>query len=390
MRDRRRYRETVSLRVRRGARVLSQIQFPANPVYQGQLLNVPSNLNYLLKCKKSGSWHKSFLPFTRPYIWTSKVRPYFVDLEDSPSTIATIPSFLESAQLELLWNCKITDDPKSSNSLNMYSSLVTESTSQVQADMKVAVFLDVSGAGSFQHFVQDCLPIISLIQDLPEIPKDIPIIVREPDHNFTSFKSYLNAINCQNPIHFLRSGASITVEKLFFLRFYPFNAIYSLPPLLYESTYSKFHSSANSLPTEKRNVILVNRHEKIRNFNDLEPIVARLEKWCKQTNLELKLLNPKTTSFDELQDVFSKTKYVFAVHGGANYNMIWAPPDATLIEFIPTQATDSLFHMTLSYGQNYLPYALPHDKGEKFYHVSSLDIDLIISYLDSIDINFDS
>jgi hypothetical protein len=272
----------------------------------------------------------------------------------------------------------------------MYSSIITESTSQVKADLKMAVFMDVSGAGSFQHFIQDCLPIISLIQDLPEITKEIPIIVREPDHNFFSFQSYLEGINCQNPIHFLRSGASITVEQLYFFRFDPFNALYSLPPLLYESTYSKFHSLGHSAPTEKRNVVLVNRNEKIRNFDDIELIVAQLETWCRQKNLDLTVFDPKTSNFNEIRKVFSKTKYVFAVHGGANYNMIWAPPDATLVEFIPTKSTDSLFHMTLSYGQNYLPYALPHDKGDKTYYVSTLDMDLIISYLDSIDRNFDS
>jgi len=386
--DRRRYRETVSRKIRTRASVLRRIEFPLVPIYKGNLLIIPSNVPNLMKCEKSGSWIKNRIRLGRSHIWVSKSRKYFVDIKHSISIIAGDTSLLRSASLELLANCRITDDHKSGKSLNIYSSLVNYTDDP--SDLEMAIFLDVSGAGSFQHFVQDCLPIISLIQDLPEIPQGIPIILREPDMHFLSFRSYLDAIKCTNPIYFIKRQFSIVVEKLYFVRFLPFNANYSLPPSLYESMYSKLSLSKLTLLNRQRSVILVNRQERIRNFKEFKSIANRLGDWCARNSLELQVLNTKEMEFHELQRAFSCAKFVFAVHGGANYNMIWAPSDATLIEFIPTQSTDSLIHLTLSCGQNYVPYALQHDKGDMYFNVSTEDIDTITDYLDSAHQNLDT
>ena len=103
--------------------------------------------------------------------------------------------------------------------------------------------------------------------------------------------------------------------------------------------------------------------------------------WSKTRDLGFSVLNTKESNFEDIRSSFSMAKYVFAVHGGSNYNMIWAPPDSVLVEFIPSEATDSLFHLVLSYGQTYLPYALPQDKGDLKFKVTKTDIDIILESL---------
>jgi hypothetical protein len=41
-----------------------------------------------------------------------------------------------------------------------------------------------------------------------------------------------------------------------------------------------------------------------------------------------------------------------------------------------------LLHLVLSFGQTYLPYALPHGKGDAYFKVSASDLESILQVLD--------
>jgi hypothetical protein len=380
IRNRRRYREVFAHKVRKKSEVLAEIKFPEHQKYPGRVLQVPSNLSFLEKCQKSGSWVINYLPMGRPYIWTSKQRRYFLGLPNISHSLAADPSLLKSVRLEKYLNCQVSTDAASDQSLNIYSSYVNQAVKDPSIDK--AILMDVSGGESFQHFIQDCLPLISLIQQFPEIPDDAPLIIRRPAPEFLSFETYLKKLNINNPIIFTDEYSSLQIKELYLLQFKPFNATYSIPPLLYQFMYEKFQSNSSPQSEGKRIAIVIDRRETIRNFDNLSLLYKNLNHWCKEHSLILKLINIKELKLEEIQSVFSQAKFVFAIHGGGNYNMIWAPKDCTLIEFVPTEATDSLLHLVLSFGQTYLPYALPHNKGDAYFKVSASDLESILQVLD--------
>ena len=380
IRDRRRYREVFAHKVRKGSEVLADIEFPEHQKYPGRVLQVPSNLSLLEKCQKSGSWVINHLPLGRPYVWTSKQRRYFLGLPNISHSLAADPNLLKSVRLEKYLNCEVSPDAASNQSLNIYSSCVNQAVKD--PEIEKAILIDVSGGESFQHFIQDCLPLISLIQQFPEIPNDAFLIIRRPAPGFISFGTYLKKLNINNPIIFTDQYSSLKVKELYSLQFKPFNATYSIPPLLYHYMYEKFQSNSSPQIEGNRIVLVIDRREKIRNFDNMSLLHKRLNHWCKKNSLMLKIINIKELTLEEIQSVFSQAKFVFAIHGGGNYNMIWAPLDCTLIEFVPTDATDSLLHLVLSFGQTYLPYALPHDKGDVYFKVSAFDLESILQVLD--------
>jgi hypothetical protein len=380
IRNRRRYREVFAHKVRKKSEVLAEIKFPEHQKYPGRVLHVPSNLSLLEKCQKSGSWVINYLPLGRSYIWTSKQRRYFLGLPNISHSLAADPSLLKSVRLEKYLNCQVSTDAASDQSLNIYSSYVNQTVKD--PDIDKAILMDVSGGESFQHFIQDCLPLISLIQQFPEIPDDAPLIIRRPAPEFLSFETYLKKLNINNPIIFTDEYSSLQIKELYLLQFEPFNATYSIPPLLYQFMYEKFQSNSSPQSEGNRIAIVIDRRETIRNFDNLSLLYKSLNHWCKERSLILKLINIKELTLEEIQNAFSQAKFVFAIHGGGNYNMIWAPKDCTLIEFVPTEATDSLLHLVLSFGQTYLPYALPHGKGDAYFKVSASDLESILQVLD--------
>ncbi len=94
---RRRYREVFAHKVRKKSEVLAEIKFPEHQKYPGRVLQVPSNLSFLEKCQKSGSWVINYLPMGRPYIWTSKQRRYFLGLPNISHSLAADPSLLANS-----------------------------------------------------------------------------------------------------------------------------------------------------------------------------------------------------------------------------------------------------------------------------------------------------
>ena len=169
------------------------------------------------------------------------------------------------------------------------------------------------------------------------------------------------------------------VEELFVLDFKPFNALYNLPASIYLSLYEKLQ---RPISQKSDKVIIVEREEKTRNFAEFELLKHKIDKWAHDHNLDLVILKPHQEDLSTIIRLFSTSKYVFAIHGGANYNIIWAPQDCTLVEFIPMCSTNSLFHLALSFGQNYLPFALTHDLKDTVFHVSEAEIDSILCRLD--------
>ena len=374
---RRRYRDVFSYGARMRSSSIKTIYFKGSRAYKGDLLVVLSNLAKLMLCVKSGSWQASRLSFVKGYRWTSRFRPYFVGKKQIAHSIQADPAFIQEVQLKVFKKCRVSLDPDRQRSLNMYACLVDLTFKK--PNYSQAILLSINGADSFQHFIQDCFPLLSLVEDLDEVPLSAPLILLSPSENFLSFTSYLQSLGINRPVVFISNQNPIVVEELFVLDFKPFNALYNLPASIYLSLYEKLQ---RPISQKSDKVIIVEREENTRNFAEIELLKHKIDKWAHDHNLDLVILKPHQEDLSTIIRLFSTSKYVFAIHGGANYNIIWAPQDCTLVEFIPMCATNSLFHLALSFGQNYLPFALTHDFKDTVFHVSEAEIDSILCRLD--------
>jgi hypothetical protein len=360
---------------------IKTISFKESGAYKGDLLVVPSNLAKLMLCMKSGSWQASRLSFAKGYRWTSRFHPYFADEERMAYSRQANPAFMQEVQLKVFKKCRVALDPDRHKSLNMYACLVDLSFDKPTYSQ--AILLGINGADSFQHFIQDCFPLLSLVESLDEIPPSAPLILLLPSDTFPLLTSYLQSLGIKRPVIFISDQISFVVEDLFVLDFKPFNALYNLPASMYLSLYEKLQRP----PSQKFNkVIIVERNEKTRNFADIELLKYKIGNWANSHNLDLVILKPHLEELGTMIRLFGESKYVFAIHGGANYNIIWAPQDCTLVEFIPMFSTNSLFHLALSFGQNYLPFALTHDFKDAVFHVSEAEIDSILCRLDYLQV----
>jgi capsular polysaccharide biosynthesis protein len=158
--------------------------------------------------------------------------------------------------------------------------------------------------------------------------------------------------------------------------------MYGLPSELYSDTHRLFNASTN-YDSKNKGVLLLERRELSRNFKHSERVSKKISKWAQSQGLTFKSINTSSLGFEDIRRNFQEAKFIFAIHGGANYNIIWAEPKTTFVEFIPTRATDSLASLAISYGLDYLPYALNHDKGDFEFEVKESDLELIFKTLES-------
>ena len=376
---RRRYRDVFSFGARMRSTSIRTIPFEGFTNYKGNLIVVPSNLTKLMLCKKSGIWQKSISHFRKGYRWTSKFQPYFAGGKHISYSTQFNPVFMEEVKLKVFRKCRVTLDPDRHKSLNMYACRLNLSLDK--PNHKQAILLSINGADSFQHFVQDCLPLLAFVEELNEIPPCAPLILLSPSENFSSLNFYLQSLGISRPLIFMSDQNSFVVDELFVLDFKPFNALYNLPSTMYLSLHKKLRRQPAKKPNK---VILVERSEKVRNFADIEIIRRKINKWAHVNNLDLVILKPHLEELDTIVTLFAESKYVFAIHGGANYNIIWASQESTLVEFLPIFSTNSLFHLALSFEQNYLPFALNHAVNDVLFHISEESIDSVFLQLDSL------
>jgi capsular polysaccharide biosynthesis protein len=201
-----------------------------------------------------------------------------------------------------------------------------------------------------------------------------------PLANFKSHKFFFECLGITNPITYIEKKV-LYFDNLYMIELNPFNAIYATHSDLYKNVYNFIHQKKENQPTKMENVVVLLRNEKTRNFANPEKLKRLFVKYANKLNLNLIFLDSNDIQFNDLLDILGNAKYVFAAHGGANYNMIWASKNATLIEFIPIRSTDSLQHLVLSVGQKYFPYAIDFDKQSFDFEVTDIDLDRIFAEL---------
>jgi hypothetical protein len=359
-------------------RIVKEKKFKKEPVYLGAFKIVPSNVLLLKSCYKSGSWVRAKCLGREWVFWTSRKLKYFAELPNAESSRNFGAGIITKSQMTSFHNV-IIDHDYPTNSLNIYNRGIIKKNGNFQHNE--AFYLCVNGADNFQHFVQDFLPIlVSLRTDLNEKP-NVPILLNRPSMEFQKFDLFFDLLNISNPRIYVDSKG-IGFRELYFLDFKPKNRIYCLPSEMYRDLFDLVLKEKIFKEKKKKNLVCFIRDEKSRNFADTYFVKKELTSWANCQNLDPIFLNPSHVDIKYLINALSNAKYVFGAHGGAIYNMLFASRNATLIEFIATDSTDSLMHIIRSFGQHYLPYAVKMDKGSFEFKISKQDFNSIFKRLE--------
>jgi hypothetical protein len=374
--DRRTYKKLISRRI--STIDVATYVFSSETKYESQLIIPRQNVKNLTLCKKSGSWVRVRF-FKKIFVfWTSMYLSYFGKITSVSNETRNFGiGIITGAKITKLNNVYISSKPVI-NSLNIYNHKINVSNST--SEVRSAFYLCVNGADQFQHFIQDFLPILSFIHSFLRNKPELPLIVKKPSGNFKDYEYYFELLGLKNPKIFIDNNDQF-VENLFMLDFIPMNAIYCLPKELYSSMFQLVHKNKKYIACETKNLVLFVRKEKTRNFANQNLLIQEFESRSKALGLKPIFLDTSKSNLDYTINVLSNAKYIFGVHGGSIYNMIFAAPESTLIEFITTESTDSLSHMIRSFGINYMPFAIIGSKGSHELEISIEDLDCIFEAL---------
>jgi capsular polysaccharide biosynthesis protein len=358
--------------------VIKTYNFPNETVYAGKLIIEAENTENLKSCKKSGTWIKLKFFGKSIHFWTSIERRYFKNISNYLDTIVANQTVITTAKLVILKSVKVIHNKKDGSSLNLYNSKIKRN--RILKNNEKGFYLNVKGSESFQHFVAETLPILGLTREFLIGQPELQIIMPQPLPNFKTHKYFFERLGITNPIRYIEKN-NLCFEELYIIELHPFNAIYATPSTLYKNVYESIHTMKESQALKMDNLVVFLRNENTRNFANLPKIKQLFEKYANELNLNLIFVDSNAIQANDLVEILENAKYVFGAHGGANYNMIWAHKDTTLIEFIPTNSTDSLQHLVLSSGQKYFPYAIAFDKRDFSFEISEIDLDRIFAEL---------
>ena len=326
----------------------------------------------LSKCSKNGGYKKFF----GHWVWVNQKIIYFPNNQEKIVNYGGVPNFISEATLVCAENAEIFPNKFMDNYRQKYTFYITQNKSMIN-DLDRAISFNIGGANSFQHFLQDCIPVIAMSKKFLEKNPKIPILLPESNSNFKNRDYFLKKIGITNRIIETNKIDSLKIKELYFWNFYPFNAQYSLPPIFYRELRSIISDQNSSC--KKRSVVLFIRSEKMRNFRKLEELKKFLLNFADLKNLDLEIIN---TSIEEITTIELKIKralILIGIHGGSTYNAILCQDDCTVIEFIPIRNTNSNINFLSYSGVKYLPIPGDFDFFDESIEVSIPNLNLALS-----------
>jgi hypothetical protein len=229
---------------------------------------------------------------------------------------------------------------------------------------KVYPLLNFEGR-SWQHFSQDCLPILMFGLDLLNQNPDIDLLVYEPDSWVReTFLELMKYFNLSNKVVFIPYGAEIflNIETL-----YNFEATPLIPVCWWNNWFYEKANQMLSLSENNTNVILVHRKNS-RRIENITEISDTLEKYSKLNNLNYQVIDPSEFKASELFELFSNAHTVLSPNGGANFHMLFCNKNTKFIEIGFTDWSYILYNIASAIKLKY--YVLPvkgHNNTLQFY-----------------------
>lgn len=334
----------------------------------GEGLNIENEENYKLanlkllfqfksllqQCKINGGYKKYF----KFWIWVNHNFKYFPNKATPKLYFGGLPNFISSANLMSIENVKIFPNKYANNFRQKYTFFLVPHNDDNFNFEKLITF-NIGGGQYFQHFLQDCLPVIAQTKKFLIDNSDIPILLPEPDIKFKNRDYLLEKLKITNKIIDSNLIPFLSVKKLYFWNFLPFNAQYCLPPNFYVTLRSELIGSPNL--SESRTILLFTRKEKTRNFRNEPEIIAALKVISNQFDLNLKVVNTSKESIEFIVQAVKQARIIVGVHGGSMFNAIFCAPDCSVIEIIPTSNTNSTLHYLAYAGITYIPFPCKFD-----------------------------
>ena len=195
----------------------------------------------------------------------------------------------------------------------------------------------MGGAESFQHFMQDCLPLIVKSKEFLTKNPDIYILLPKANKNFTNREFLLNRIGITNKIIETDHIVSLNIQFLYFWNFTPYNSKYNLPPLFYRESRKALIPNNNT--GTNNTIVLLVRREKMRKFKNESEITECLKAISNLHHLDLIVIDTSIESIGVVSKILNRATVVIGIHGGNTYNSIFCSDDCVVIEIVPMQNT---------------------------------------------------
>jgi capsular polysaccharide biosynthesis protein len=324
------------------------------------------------KCSKSGGYKKYF----GKWIWVNHKIKYFPQEEKNIVYWGGVPNFITKAKLVYLENSIIYPNKYPGNYNQKYTFYIKQNKVKTY-DIEKAISFNIGGANSFQHFMQDCLPIIVKSRKFLQENPDILILIPKANNNFVNRGILLDKIGITNKIIETDQITSLKVRVLYFWNFTPYNSKYNLPPIFNKDLREIVKSKINVI--ENRSIVLLVRSEKMRKFKTNSEIIKCLKALSDLNNLALEVID---TSFEDINAVSNKLKkavIIIGIVGGNTYNAIFCPDDCTVIEIVPTQNTDSNINFLSYAGIRYIPFPLEFKHSDEVVDVPTEELAALVA-----------
>jgi len=313
----------------------------------------------LRHCYKFGGYKK----FISKYYWSHTKLQYF-DFEKR--IYGGIPRIITETQIAYIAKVKYLPDKIEQNDVSKYTFKVKHSFLP-KYEIEKAFSFNLGGIEYFQHFVQDCLPIIAASTEFLRENPDVSILFPKFSTKFLDWKHFLDLLEITN-MTIETGNKPIRINQLYFWSFEPYPAKYDLPAEWYSNVYSKLKPTTATNLAES--IVLITREEKQRNFDNPEEIASYLKKLAQNLGMKFDLINSKTASLFEYKAKLERARVVVAIHGGASYNLIFANPDCIFFEFIPTHNSNSAINLFSNTPINYVPVPIQSRFEDRFINVS--------------------
>ena len=199
---------------------------------------------------------------------------------------------------------------------------------------------------SWQHFMQDNLPILCYV--LPFLKENPQITILLRNVNF-DINYIISLLNISNKIIFSNSN-NFTCKKLYHIHFSPNATIYWWPPILFKNCNNII---CNQESIQNKLVYITRNNVNTRRISNENEVVIFLKQKAQELNLEFIYFQHNNFTMQQRHALFNEAKIVVAPHGGANYHIIFCKPKTLFIEICFINLMHCLANIALSIDLNY-------------------------------------
>lgn len=231
------------------------------------------------------------------------------------------------------------------------------------------------GGGSWQHFVQDNLPILIFARDFLIENPDVCILCCNTPRDIREY--FFNKLGIKNsvieyPFRFYLNKVEYSVKCK---ELYNFECNVQTPVYWWNNFFYKDISNylwKNEQPTLRNNLIYLKRNQSLtRKFNDENNIIEVLYNYASSNDLNFIIFESENYTMKEKASIFRDAHTIIGTHGGANYHIIFSPKGTKFIEYTFIDTMHSLYNIASSLEFNY--YMVPNIGNNS---TESIDVDI--------------